>query len=189
MIIDTHKLLGSLFYRMEGKPKTQDIVQGLVDNNVLSNECLLALKSEDEISLTAEFSRLFEGVGDMPAPPWGSVYLDRERVVFGDSTVQYRQFLMANGFELDSGLREPEDQFGLMLLAHAFLLENENIPSANVLLEKHLLTWSFYYLDLLEKETNSEYYKLLSKDIIHWFNELIDEFDLNPEKKEIYIKQ
>ena len=93
MIIDTHKLLGSLFYQATSKEQLITIVEALVESEVLSQECLLALRSADEDALAAEFSRLFEGVGDMPAPPWGSVYLDKDRVVFGASTVEYRQFL------------------------------------------------------------------------------------------------
>ncbi len=53
----------------------------------------------------------------MPAPPWGSVYQIKTASKFGASTVEYRQFLELNQIELDTGLREPEDQFGLMLFA------------------------------------------------------------------------
>ncbi|MFL7032828.1 molecular chaperone TorD family protein [Vibrio lentus] len=187
MIIDTHKLLGSLFYQATSKEQLITIVESLVESKVLSEECLQALRSEDEDTLSAEFSRLFEGVGDMPAPPWGSVYLDKDRVVFGASTVEYRQFLELNQIELDTGLREPEDQFGLMLFAHAYLLENNNIDSARELLGSHLLTWSPVYLEKLNTASELSFYKKLSTDVIDWIKYLTSEYKINVATKKLYI--
>ena len=187
MIIDTHKLLGSLFYQATSKEQLITIVEALVESEVLSEECLIALRSEDEDTLSAEFSRLFEGVGDMPAPPWGSVYLDKDRVVFGASTVEYRQFLELNQIELDTGLREPEDQFGLMLFAHAYLLENNNIDSARELLGFHLLTWSPVYLEKLNTASELSFYKKLSTDVIDWLKYLTSEYKINVVSKKLYI--
>ncbi|MDH5894984.1 TorD/DmsD family molecular chaperone [Vibrio splendidus] len=187
MIIDTHKLLGSLFYQATSKEQLITIVEALVESEVLSEECLIALRSEDEDTLSAEFSRLFEGVGDMPAPPWGSVYLDKDRVVFGASTVEYRQFLELNQIELDTGLREPEDQFGLMLFAHAYLLENNNIDSSRELLEIHLLTWSRVYLEKLNTASELSFYKKLSTDVIDWLKYLTSEYKINVVPKKLYI--
>ncbi|MEZ9421883.1 MULTISPECIES: TorD/DmsD family molecular chaperone [Vibrio] len=187
MIIDTHKLLGSLFYQATSKEQLITIVEALVESKVLSEECLQALRNEDEDTLSAEFSRLFEGVGDMPAPPWGSVYLDKDRVVFGASTVEYRQFLELNQIELDTGLREPEDQFGLMLFAHAYLLENNNIDSARELLGAHLLTWSPVYLEKLNTASELSFYKKLSTDVIDWIKYLTSEYKINVATKKLYI--
>ncbi|PMK99232.1 dimethylsulfoxide reductase [Vibrio lentus] len=187
MIIDTHKLLGSLFYQATSKEQLITIVEALVESKVLSEECLQALRNEDEDTLSAEFSRLFEGVGDMPAPPWGSVYLDKDRVVFGASTVEYRQFLELNQIELDTGLREPEDQFGLMLFAHAYLLENNNIDSARELLGPHLLTWSPVYLEKLNTASELSFYKKLSTDVIDWIKYLTSEYKINVATKKLYI--
>ena len=187
MIIDTHKLLGSLFYQATNKEQLIDIVQALVESQVLSEDCLLALQNEQEDALAAEFSRLFEGVGDMPAPPWGSVYLDKDRIVFGASTVEYRQFLELNHIELDTGLREPEDQFGLMLFAHAYLLENNNIDSACELLGFHLLTWSPVYLEKLNTASELSFYKKLSTDVIDWLKYLTSEYKINVVSKKLYI--
>ncbi len=33
----------------------------------------------------------------LPAPPWGSVWLDKENVLFGDSTLALREWMRANG--------------------------------------------------------------------------------------------
>ncbi len=84
-----------------------------------------ALPEVDIDDLEYQFSVLFEGQGSMSCPPWGSVYLDKDNIVFGESTTHYRTFLRQNGLEVKDNLREPEDQFGLMLLALSQLLENK----------------------------------------------------------------
>lgn len=172
MIIDTAKIIGSLFYKPHSKAQLLLMVGALVDDKVLSRATLDALYAHDETQLTHDFSLLFEGLGDMPVPPWGSVYLDRERVVFGASTLEYRQFLQEQALSLDSGLREPEDQFGLMLLAYAYLLEN-NVPSAAAeLMENHFLPWAFNYLALMQSQSLNTYYAALAFDVSHWLEQL-----------------
>ncbi|CNH58025.1 TorD family cytoplasmic chaperone [Yersinia frederiksenii] len=100
--------------------------------------------------LEYDFSVLFEGQGEMPAPPWGSVYLDKENILMGASTLQYREFLATLGLANQSTIHEPEDQFGLMLLAWVYLIEQHPVSSQQsnnnqqdgaeiVLLTEHLL--------------------------------------------------
>lgn len=187
MIIDTQILVGSIFYQSQSKNELLKIVQALTELEVLGEPTLTALENEDEATLTVEFGRLFEGLGDMPAPPWGSVYLDRERVVFGESTIAYRRFLENNEIELNSGVREPEDHFGLMLLAHAYLLDKNKLDSANELMEEHLLPWAYSYLDNLSRQTKVDFYKLLSGDTIFWLKNISSEYNLSAKVKPVYI--
>ncbi len=53
--------------------------------------------------LTWEFRRLFVGPGVKPAPPWGSVYTDRDRVVFGASTLELRAWMRERGVARTTG--------------------------------------------------------------------------------------
>ncbi len=39
------------------------------------------------------WQRLFIGPWALPSPPWGSVWLDKESVLFGDSTLALRQWM------------------------------------------------------------------------------------------------
>ena len=60
-----------------------------------------------------------------PAPPWGSVYTDRECVVFGASTLELRAWMRGRGVaRLGSG-KDPEDHIGLMLALMAWLARNQ----------------------------------------------------------------
>ncbi|MDU4228810.1 MAG: molecular chaperone TorD family protein, partial [Klebsiella grimontii] len=42
--------------------------------------------------LAEAWQRLFIGPWALPAPPWGSVWLDKESVLFGDSTLALREW-------------------------------------------------------------------------------------------------
>ena len=51
----------------------------------------------DADGLVWEYRRLFIGPAPKPAPPWGSVYTDRECVVFGATTLELRAWMRAHG--------------------------------------------------------------------------------------------
>lgn len=187
MIIDTFKLIGSLFYRKNLKSEQIDIVAALIEIGALKKNILNTLIETDEKQLEHDFSVLFEGMGDMPVPPWGSVYLDRERVIFGKSTLEYRAFLDENGVEFDSNLREPEDQFGLMLLAYVYLIESGKKEQAVELMAYHFLPWAVTYLNQLNKISDNLYYQELSIDIVNLLNEYIVMENINVTERKIYL--
>ena len=187
MILDTAKLLGILFHQKMTKVELVEIVTALQVDGVLSQSTLVSLYDLEEDALLSDFTELFEGLGEMEAPPWGSVYLDRERVVFGESTLQYRQFLASQGVDLATGVREPEDQFGLMLLAYAYLLENNNTTAADELMVSHLLPWGMCYLKLLNKISHNKFYSLLANDVFIFLENVIKDKNYVIEDKQIYL--
>ena len=64
----------------------------------------------DADDLVWEYRRLFVGPAPKPAPPWGSVYTDRECVVFGEGTLELRAWMRAHGVRRTTDERTPEDQ-------------------------------------------------------------------------------
>lgn len=189
MIIHTLKLLGTLFYHKRSKTESVEIVSALINESVLQPEALNALCELDEAQLEHDFSVLFEGIGTMPVPPWGSVYLDKERVLFGNSNVLYRLFLQQNGITLDSGQREPEDQFGLMLLACAYFLEQDNTQAAFELLGEHLMPWGKAYLQQLANKAPNPFYQQLATDTFIWTNCLIQKQNIHVIQKKLYVDE
>ncbi|MFV0576808.1 MAG: molecular chaperone [Vibrio sp.] len=146
-----------------------------------------SMPSENLKDLEYQFSVLFEGQGHMKCPPWGSVYQTKENIVFGESTIQYRQFMQQNGYQLDSENREPEDQFGLMLLSFCQLLTDGKNEVAQVLLTDHLMPWGQRYLELLSENNSSRFYQvvaLLTKTLL---NELCDEFGLKVKEVRLFL--
>ncbi|UJF16904.1 molecular chaperone TorD family protein [Vibrio sp. SS-MA-C1-2] len=189
MIIDTAKLLGALFYQKCSKSELLEILSALASEGVVSKTISQSLIPLSEEELTTIFSELFEGMGEMVAPPWGSVYLDREKVLFGESTLSYRHFLQSNEMILDTNLREPEDQFGLMLLAYAYLLEQQKTGAAQALMEQHLLPWAPTYLDQLSHQTEHDFYHKLAIETKQWLNTLMKDQNLQVAHKRIYFDE
>ncbi|WP_058910079.1 TorD/DmsD family molecular chaperone [Entomohabitans teleogrylli] len=133
------------------------------------------------------FSVLFEGQGTMEAPPWGSVYQDKDNLLMGVSAVQYHQFLLENGLALDSPVNEPDDQFGLMLLAMAALLEQEKFAAATTLLEQHLLPWAYRYLERLQRNSVSDFYARLATLAEMFLRDLQTQADLTPASRKLWF--
>ncbi len=124
----------------------------------------------------------------MPAPPWGSVYLDRENSLSGESTLAYREFLAKQNIVMSSEQREPEDQFGLMLLALVYILEQGHKPAARILLEQHLLPWAYRYLELVQTtKLENDFYAILATIAIDYLKTLQTELKLIPAKLELFF--
>lgn len=125
-----------------------DMVRGakrLEDELAVDNESLAATSS-----LADEYRRLFVGPAKKAAPPWGSVYTDRDQVVFGLSTLDLREWLRENGIEVRRGeSEEPEDHIGTMLELMAWLADNRPELLGDYL-QHHLLTWAPHFLTLME---------------------------------------
>lgn len=137
--------------------------------------------------LEYDFSILFEGQGEMPAPPWGSVYLDKENSLMAASTLHYREFLSGLGLTSQSAIREPEDQFGLMLLAWVHLIEQQQCAAAIVLLTDHLLPWAYRYLELVKSaQVEHPVYPLLAEITECYLKTVQSELGLFPQPHELY---
>lgn len=111
--------------------------------------------------LAADYQALFIGPNALPAPPWGSVYLDPESVIFGNSLLALRDFLRHNAIVFSSPQDEPEDHFGLMLLLAAYLADHKPTLLAEFF-TNHLFTWANRYLDLLAEQQDYPFYQGLA---------------------------
>lgn len=133
-----------------------DMVRGakrLEDELAVDNESLAATSS-----LADEYRRLFVGPAKKAAPPWGSVYTDRDQVVFGLSTLDLREWLRENGIEVRRGeSEEPEDHIGTMLELMAWLADNRPELLGDYL-QHHLLTWAPHFLALMQDATTDAFF-------------------------------
>ncbi|MGE4801811.1 Tat proofreading chaperone DmsD [Yersinia hibernica] len=192
----TGRVLGALFYCEPDSPACRDIVAQLSsgdwvtqwpygsETQLLAIAALLAQSASEETREEA-WQRLFIGPYALPAPPWGSVYLDKENVLFGDSTLKLRQWMAEQQVDVTLAQEEPEDQFGLMLMMAAWLAENqpEKLPD---LLAQHLLPWAYRYLALLQSDAGHPFYQGLAQlatlTLTHWQHEL----QVTPAAVELY---
>lgn len=116
----------------------------------------------DAEELVWEYRRLFVGPAAKPAPPWGSVYTDKDMVVFGASTMELRDWMRKSGIAITKGQSdEPEDHIGLMLELLAWLSQ-ERPELIEQFLSEHVLTWSSHFLSQLEAVAEHPFYEGLA---------------------------
>lgn len=112
--------------------------------------------------LADEYRRLFVGPATKPAPPWGSVYTDKECVVFGQSCLQLRHWMRHQGIQREDGNSEPEDHIGRLFLLLAWCAQHKPVL-VDELLSAHILPWSSHFLEQLYDAAEHPFYKGLAQ--------------------------
>lgn len=189
------RILGACFYYSPQSSTLKNIIPVLPElvelnnwpDSLIINSLLQSIGQYTPEQLSYDFSVLFEGQGEMPAPPWGSVYLDHENIVMGESTLLYREFLASHGLVSNSYLNEPEDQFGLMLLAITALYEQNKPDAVLTLLEQHLLPWAYHYLTLVEmSNVENTFYPQLATITKIYLAQLQQQLNITPLTVELF---
>lgn len=137
--------------------------------------------SESE-TLQEAYQRLFIGPYALPSPPWGSVYLDKENVIFGISTLELRAWLRNNQINIELNQKEPEDHVGLLFLLTAWVIENKP-ELLRELLEIHFLPWVYRYLEKMQLQSGNAFYEassLLATETLRHIQQIAQ---LNPANK------
>lgn len=159
------RILGSLFYYEPSSEQAKSALNffkqtdweaqwGSVENPQIAALIRQGLQQD----LSEQYQALFIGPNALPAPPWGSVYLDPEAVIFGNSLLDLRDFLQQNQIAFSANQQEPEDHFGLMLMLSAYLAENK-VELLSEFLSRHFLIWSGRYLELLTAQSDYPFYQ------------------------------
>ena len=130
----------------------------------------------DPRELAVDFTRLFVGPYSPPAPPYGSVYLEGERKVMGDSTVdaasRYRRF----GIQTAGSFRDAPDHVAAELEFMFFLIHREVecllaedfTGAGNIICEQHrflndhLNAWAPEFTDLVIRNARMPFYRNLA---------------------------
>lgn len=199
------KIIGSLFYYRPCEYSNKGISEVININVDVENDrelmgellpLLNVFNNSDIKVLTETHDEYFMGIGNMQLPPWGSVYLDRESVIFGNSTQECKKFITRVGLEFETNNNDPLDHIGLMFMALGALLEIQQqqqvTDEINELLSYHLLPWSQYYIDQLcslldmGDDTTSAYF-LLANFTRKLQLELIEMFNLNVQSRQLFI--
>lgn len=172
------RILGALFYYPPDHAAVAPIVALLQDGHwpqawpfgkpdeleSIGTEMAAALAGPEAMkTLIEEHQRLFIGPDHLDAPPWGSVYLDEEGTLFGDSTLALRHFLDAEGVTLRTEQHEPEDHIGLLFWAAAWLAEAKRPVALRRLIDEHILPWSGSYLGKLGEAARHPFYRALER--------------------------
>ncbi|HFQ8228449.1 TPA: Tat proofreading chaperone DmsD [Citrobacter freundii] len=182
----TARVLGALFYYAPDSAEAAPLVSALTADDwqtqwPLTAEILAPLATDfkrvSDESLPEAFQRLFVGPYALPSPPWGSVWLDRENVLFGESTLALRQWMRDNGVHVEATQNEPEDHFGSLLLMAAWLAESGQHSECEQLLAWHLFPWSSRFLDIFIDNAGHPFYRALGELARHtlaqWQSQLL----------------
>lgn len=128
----------------------------------ISQQLVRALQAAPA-DLDRDYHRLLVGPGKLAAPPWGSVYLDSESVLFGDSCVALQRWMRNQGIQLHEGeSREPVDHIGRMLVLLSWLSDNQP-EQIGPFMEEHLMTWAPRYFTQLEPAATGTLYEPLGR--------------------------
>ena len=133
-----------------------------------------------------EYRRLFVGPLKKAAPPWGSVYMDKEQVMFGPTTMALRDWMRHNGIAMQKKKGdEPEDSIGTMLLIMAYCAR-QRASALPEFLQLHFLTWSDHFLTLMEEATTHPFYRGLAQLTNASLHGIQGEFNLEVEYPRFY---
>lgn len=133
-----------------------------------------ALEEQSEETLQVEYARLFVGPFELAAPPYGSVYLEGNRRLMGDSTLAVRKMYQEHGLTLD--VKEVPDHIALELEFMHYLCLREanaeaktNTNEANRLaeaqsdfMENFLGPWLAEFCTAIRNTTESPFYRHLA---------------------------
>ena len=139
--------------------------------------------SEKNVATSAEdYQRLFIGPDALPVAPWGSVYLDKEQVIFGDSLLALRAFLDQHSLHFQLTQNKPEDHFGLMMMAY---LAEHKPEALKAFFEQHFLTWAYRFLSLFNQQPTTVYVGLgkMAEALLSYAQEHLK---LTPQAVELY---
>ncbi len=140
---------------------------------------------DDLEQLKIDYAKLFVGPYKLLAPPYGSVYLEGERKVMSDSTLDVKDRYREAGLNVAEDFKEPPDHVAAELEFMYFLIfkEIEAITHSDVedivnymqeqqsFLENHLGAWMSDFTKNIIANSDSEFYKKLAKSTKIFINQ------------------
>jgi TorA maturation chaperone TorD len=156
------------------------------------NEIIEFLKEFDVVNNHAHFdhlhwdyTRMFVGPFELPAPPWESVYVTKDRLLFQESTMRVRREYGKFGFESSEFNTEADDHIGLELdfmyhlnkMCMTSIEESENSSLDKVkkllveqqnFLDEHLLRFVSEFAEKIVDSADTRFYVGMAKILKHF---------------------
>jgi TorA maturation chaperone TorD len=208
--LEIYRLLADNYYRPE---------QSLLDSLARLETCIEQVCSEADkyikhmqidiarvdgpADLEVDYARLFIGPFNLLAPPYGSVYLESERRVMGNSTADVEKRYQAAGLDVATGFKDAPDHIAAELEFMHFLIfktmEAANHGDVNRVatclltqqsfLEVHLGAWVAEFVGNVVDNAETSFYRNLGrateafiKDDYHIISSVLTSWSSNPEK-------
>lgn len=181
---DTYRLLANAYYLPN---------QSLLDSLVDLQKCMQQICRESAVpfkkmqayiglkdgmaNLTVDYAKLFVGPFSLLAPPYGSVYMEGERMVMGNSTADVQKRYQATGLDIDARFKDAPDHIAAELEFMHFLIFKEmeaadQLDAEGVIkylemqrsfLEYHLGAWISEFTDKVVKNAQTDFYQNLAR--------------------------
>jgi len=138
-------------------------------------------KTEVSLEVAREYTRLFiNGFPSVVAPPYGSVYLEKEGLVFGKTTSEVLRFYHEAGFTLKEDISDPSDHvahelefMGILTGQEAQATGAERVKLEEVqidFLSRFILPWVPGFCERIREQSRSTFYQTLAsltREFIH----------------------
>ena len=132
--------------------------------------------SADLESIRVDYAKLFVGPYNLLAAPYGSVYLDRERQMMGDSTLDVKSRYREAGLDTAQNFKDAPDHISAELEFMYYLIFKEIeafaesdtetamgfIQKQKSFLEDHLMAWVPKFADNIIKNAGNPFYANLA---------------------------
>ena len=154
--------------------------------------------------LVADYAKLFVGPFTLLTPPYGSVYLEGEKKVMGDSTLEVRRVYRRAGLDISNDFHDAPDHIAAELEFMYFLIfkEVEALSESDVgraieflnqqrtFLTDHLCAWVSQFTEKMEEVAETEFYKNLARATRAFLKENLDTvLDLSNVEKHHFEEQ
>lgn len=182
---DSFKLLAACFYQPEMNIFKEELLPNLLASLKVSCEpatasaeqMLKLLTAYSEEELLVDYAKLFVGPNELIAPPYGSIYLDKERKVMGDSTIKTMELYREAGLAINDDFKELPDHIAVELEFMYYLvfketeaLEKSDIDTAHKFikmqqefLNSFLGLWINNFCEKIKNGTDNEFYIALAE--------------------------
>jgi len=133
--------------------------------------------AEGAANLLLDYTRLFLGPNHIIAKPYGSVWLEQQETLMGESTVAVQALYREGGFEIDEGFRELPDHIAAELEFLYLLIFRENeahqqgkpeemaatVALRKRFLDEHLGRWVAPFTAAVRDGAQCAYYRQLAE--------------------------
>ena len=153
------------------------------------------LDNENVISkLRWDYTRMFIGPDSLPAPPWESSYVNKDKLLFQEETLQVRRSYLKYNFVGSNYPHEADDHIALELDFMSKLsvkviesieankeLENilEILIDQKSFLEEHLNKWVFEFAKKIKECAETDYFIFISDILMEFIKEDCKSLDEN----------
>lgn len=137
--------------------------------------------------LKVDQAKLFVGPFQLLAPPFGSVYLEDEGLLMGDSTMHLKDLYLEADLEMAEDFKNPPDHIAAELEFLGFLLqiEEQAEPTEKAMcqdlrrrfLDEHLGRWFQEFTEKVVQNAETDFYRTLGMLTRLFVQEQLDEIE------------